>query len=117
MALGVAGSNPVIHPNLSQSLHSGGAASILGCSQAGKAPDFDSGIPQVRVLPAQPINPDFGSKRSILITFRLDFFFHPTEHPTNGYTFASKPLMVSESRCFALAWTWVYVSAVVVMLL
>ena len=45
MALGVAGSNPVIHPiflfvglDLRQELIS------LGCRQVGKAPDFDSGI-------------------------------------------------------------------------
>ena len=44
MALEAVGSSPIIHP-------------ILGCSQAGKAPDFDSGIPQVRVLPAQPNDP------------------------------------------------------------
>ena len=29
---------------------------ILGCSQVGKALDFDSSIPQVRVLSPQPFN-------------------------------------------------------------
>ena len=29
----------------------------MGCSQVGKAPDFDSGIPQVRVLSPQPYDP------------------------------------------------------------
>ena len=32
-------------------------APSLGCSQVGKAPDFDSGIPQVRVLSPQPYDP------------------------------------------------------------
>ena len=37
---------------------------ILGCSQVGKAPDFDSGISQVRVLPSQPSHKNRGKKKA-----------------------------------------------------
>ena len=45
MALEAIGSNPITHPIYFY---------VLGCSQVGKAPDFDSGISLVRVQPAQP---------------------------------------------------------------
>ena len=55
MALEAIGSNPIIHPTKSKkALGLFLIYSCFGLSPSGKATDFDSVIPQVRIPPAQP---------------------------------------------------------------
>ena len=56
MALEAVGSSPTNHPMTKAGLEPA-LIFTLGCSQAGKAPDFDSGISLVRVQPSQPYGP------------------------------------------------------------
>ena len=66
---GVRGSTPFRHTNF-----------LLGISQVGKAPDFDSGISAVRVLPPQP------EKSEILLSlfhFIFSFFCLKIFNPKN----------------------------------
>lgn len=76
MALEVIGSNPITHPTKEEHAVSRVFLSILGCSQGGKAADFDSVIPQVRVLPSQPLKKSmcqFNSLTHRLFCYQLNF--------------------------------------------
>ena len=54
MALEAVGSNPIIHPTFPIYNICISVKFYIGLSPSGKARDFDSLIPQVRIPPAQP---------------------------------------------------------------
>ena len=63
MALEAIGSNPITHPIYFY---------VLGCSQVGKAPDFDSGI----FAGSSPVSPAIIFLKVVVFLPEYPFFYH-----------------------------------------